>query len=81
MAFTVYDTIRARAHAVLAAADQPVTSVDLAALLGTTAQQAARALRQLEAEGTATRTRAGLSQFGRIPDQWTTASPGPQSRR
>lgn len=64
------DTVRECARRLLAAADQPLTVAHIADRIDTTPLQAGRALRQLETEGAATRTR------GQRPAYWTAVSRG-----
>lgn len=68
------DTVRECTRRALAAATEPLTVADIAAQVHTTVTQAGRALRQLEAEGAATRTRGQPnSGWGWTPDWWTTS--------
>lgn len=75
MAFTESDTVRAHVRRLLTETPTVLTASALADLAGTTPAQAARALRQLEAQGTAVRERGRGSppQGGRTPDRWTVA--------
>lgn len=73
MAFTEHDTCRARTQRLLTTSHKPLTAQQIADQLATTAHQAQRALRQLEAAGHAQRTRGHGNQpgEGRAADRWT----------
>jgi biotin operon repressor len=64
------DTVRERARQLLTTTTGPLPTPVVAERLGTTRDQAGRALRQLEREGAAVRDR-GRPWVG--PDQWSAA--------
>ncbi|MDQ0831937.1 putative ArsR family transcriptional regulator [Streptomyces achromogenes] len=64
-----HNTVRECARRLLNTADRPLTIAHIADRIDTTPLQAGRALRQLEAEGAATRTR------GQRPAYWTATRP------
>lgn len=68
------DTVRESTRRLLATATEPMTVAHIAQQVHTTPTQAGRALRQLEAEGAAARTRGRPnSGWGWTPDWWTTS--------
>lgn len=68
------DTVRECCRRTLASATEPMTVAHIADQVDTTPTQASRALRQLEAEGAATRRRGRPSSgWGWTPDQWMAA--------
>lgn len=80
MTFLMSDTCRERTRRLLTSTTQPLTVATVAEQLGTTPTQAGRALRQLEAEGAATRRRGRPSSgWGWTPDQWKAAPISPSS--
>ncbi len=73
MVFTTYDTVRARARALLAQTGTALTVAAVAEQIGTSSNQAARALRELERRGQVVRERRqGRPDVrgGRQPDEW-----------
>ena len=68
MTFAVAHTVRERCRQLLTTAREPLATTTIADALGTTGNQAGRALRQLEREGAAVRDRG---QPWRGPDWWS----------
>lgn len=68
MTFPVAHTVRERCRQLLTTTHEPLATTTIADTLGTTREQAGRALRQLEREGAAVRDRG---RPWRGPDHWT----------
>lgn len=76
MAFMAYETVRARTRTLLAQSGTALTAAAIAEELGTSTNQASRALRELERRGTVVRERRRGRQDlrgGRWPDEWRSA--------
>jgi predicted ArsR family transcriptional regulator len=76
MAFLEYQTVRSRTRALLAESGTALTAAAIADEIGTSTNQAARALRELERRGQVVReARRGRqdARGGRCPDEWRAA--------